>query len=175
MNLWKVILAALVLYLVGIGTGFFVASSRAKSRPALSERPRVSMHDIMRRMESRLELNDDQKEKVSAILQAREKQMRSLMDEVRPQIKAAEKTMREKIEALLSEEQRAKFEEVFSRRGMKTRRSPRSMRGNDRREQGIHKLREEIEENGQPQNSDSDCPSAEGEEIPESPIPSKND
>lgn len=176
MNLWKVILAALVLYLVGIGTGFFVASSRAKNRPALSERPRVSMHDIMQRMESRLELNDDQKEKVSAILQARQKQMRSLMDEVRPQIKAAEKTMREKIEALLSEEQRAKFEEVFSRRGMKTRRSPRSsMRGNDRREQGIHKRREETEENDQPQNSDSDCPSAEGEEIPESPIPSKND
>lgn len=175
MNLWKVILAALVLYLAGIGTGFFVANSRTKDRQAFSEKPRVSMRDIMQRMESRLELSDQQKEKVSVILQARQEQMRLLIDGVRPQIKAAEKTMREKIEAILSEEQRAKFEELFSRRGMRPGRSPRSMRGNDRREQGIHKRREETDERSQSQNSDSDCPSAEVGEIPEAPTSSEND
>ena len=175
MNLWKVILAALVLYLAGIGTGFFVADSRTKDRQAFSERPRVSMRDIMQRMESRLELSDEQTEKVSVILQARREQMRLLMEGVRPQIKAAEKTMREKIEELLSEEQRAKFEEVFTQRGMRPGRSPRSMRGNDRREQGIQKRHEEPDERVHPQNTDSDCPAGEGEEIPEAPTPSERE
>lgn len=174
MNLWKVISAALVLYLAGVGTGFFVANSRTKDRPAFYESPRASMRDIMQRMESRLELSDDQKEKVSAILRARREKMHALIDGVRPQIKAAEKTMREKIEALLSEEQRAKFEEVFSRRG-RPGRSPKSMRGNGRREQGTHKRREEPDERDQPQNGDSDCPAAEVEEVSEAPTPSTND
>lgn len=175
MNLWKVILAALVLYLAGIGTGFFVADARTKDRQAFSERPRVSMRDIMQRMVSRLELSDEQQEKVSVILRARQEQMRSLMDEVRPQIKAAEKDMREKIESLLSEEQRAKFEEVFTRRGMRPGRSSKSMRGNDRREQVTHKRREELDERLPPQNTDSDCPAVEVEEIPEAPTSSEDD
>lgn len=176
MNLWKVILPTLVLCLVSFGTGFFVADSRAKDRQAFSGRPHVSMREIMQRMESRLELSAEQKEKVSAILQARREQMRLLMEGVRPQIKAAEKAMREKIEALLSEEQRVKFEEVFSRRGMRPGRSSKSMRGNDRREQeSHHKRREESGERVLPQDTDSDCSAAEAEEIPESPEPSEND
>lgn len=147
MNLWKVILASLVLFFAGVGTGFFAADSRTKDRQDFSGRPHVSMRDIVQRMESRLELSAEQKEKVSAILQARREQMHALMNEVRPQIKAAEKAMREKIEALLSEEQRAKFDEVFSRRGMKPRRSPKSMRGNDMRER-----REKPDERVQPPN-----------------------
>ena len=133
------------------------------------------MRDIMQRMESRLELSAEQKEKVSAILQARREQMRLLMERVRPQIKAAEKAMREKIEALLSEEQKAKFEEVFSRRGMRPGRSSKSMRGNDRREPGTQKRREEFDERVPPQNTDSDCSAAEEEEIPAVPTPSEND
>lgn len=175
MNLWKVILPTIVLCLVSFGTGFFVADSRTKNRQAFSERPRVSMRDIVQRMESRLELSAEQKEKVSAILQARREQMRLLMEGVRPQIKAAEKAMREKIEALLSEEQRAKFEQVFSHRGMRPGRSSKSMRGNDRREQGTQKRREELDERVPPQDTDSNCPAVEGEEIPEAPTPSEND
>lgn len=176
MNLWKVILPALVLCLVSFGTGFFVADSRTKDRRAFSGRQHVSMRNIMQRMESRLELSDEQKEKVSAILQARLEQMRLLMERVRPQIKDAEKAMREQIEALLSEEQRAKFEEVFSHRGMRSGRSSKNMRGNDRREQQAphHKIREESSERVLPQDTDSDCSAAEVEEIPESPEPSEN-
>ena len=177
MNLWKVILPALFLCLASFGTGFFVADSRTKDRRAFSGRQHVSMRDIMQRMESRLELSDEQKEKVSAILQARREQMRLLMERVRPQIKDAEKVMHEQIEALLSEEQRAKFEEVFSHRGMRSGRSSKNMRGNDRREQQAphHQRREEPGERIPSQNPDSDCSAAEVEEIPESSEPSEND
>ena len=176
MNLWKVILPTLVLCVVSFGTGFFVADSRTKNRQDFSERPRVSMRDIMQRMESRLELSDEQKEKVSAILQARREKMHALMNEVRPQIKSAEKAMREKIEALLTEEQRVKFDEVFSRRGMRSGRSSKSMRGNDRREQETYpKRREEPGERVPPQNTDSDCSAVEVEQIPAAPTPSEND
>lgn len=185
MNLWKVIsrarahapayLATFVICLVSFGTGFFVANLRTKDRQAFSGRPHVSMRDVVQRMESRLELSADQKEKVSAILQARREQMHALMNEVRPQIKAAEKAMREQIEALLSEEQRGKFEEVFSRRGMRSGRSSKSMRGNDRREQGTRKRREEPGERVPSQNTDSGCSAEEVEEIPENPEPSEND
>lgn len=176
MNLWKVILPTLVLCVVSFGTGFFVADSRTKNRQAFSERPRVSMRDIMQRMESRLELSDEQKEKVSVILQARREKMHALMNEVRPQIKAAEKAMREKIEALLTEEQMVKFDEAFSRRGMRSGRSSKSMQGNDRREQETYpKRREEPGERVPPQNADSDCSAAEVEQIPAAPTPSETD
>ncbi len=159
MNLWKVILAAFVLYLAGIVTGFFAADSQTKKSHDVHEKQRPPMRDIMRRMESRLKLSAEQREKVSAILKARQERMRSLMDKVRPQIEAEGKAMREQIQALLSEEQMAQFNEVFRRRGMRSGHGLRPMRGNGRHE------RESLgtTESSRPQRQAWDAPPAEVE------------
>ncbi|MCS1408160.1 MAG: hypothetical protein M2R45_01330 [Verrucomicrobia subdivision 3 bacterium] len=140
MNVWKVILAAFILYVAGIVTGTFVAGYRAKvPKPEMQMPSPPHTRDIMRRMESRLDLTDEQREQVNTILQASQDRMRSLMHEVKPQLEAESKTMREQIEALLSEEQMEKFDKVFRHRGMRPRhdpgeRGPRGgMRGNGRR------------------------------------------
>ncbi|MDB4745664.1 hypothetical protein OAG52_00595 [Verrucomicrobia bacterium] len=129
MNAWKVILAALVIYVAGIVTGNF-ASGLAKGTPEDSQgqqsaRPRPPrMHDLVRRMESRLHLESEQTEKVRKIVEASQERMRTLNDELRPKFETESQSMRLEIEALLSEEQLAKFDEVFERSGIRPSRGP---------------------------------------------------
>lgn len=129
MNAWKVILAALVIYVAGIVTGNF-ASGLAKGTPEESQgeqsaRPRPPrMHDLVRRMESRLHLESEQTVQVREIVEASQERMRTLMDELRPKFETESQSMRLEIEALLTEEQLAKFDEVFERSGIRPSRGP---------------------------------------------------
>ena len=138
MNAWKVILAALVIYVAGIVTGNF-ASGLAKgtseeSQGEQSARPRPPrMHDLVRRMESRLHLESEQTVQVREIVEASQERMRTLMDELRPKFETESQSMRLEIEALLTEEQLAKFDEVFERSGI---RPSRGSGGGGRRGEG---------------------------------------
>lgn len=129
MNAWKVILAALVIYVAGIVTGNF-ASGLSQATPEDSQgqqsgRPRPpKMHDLVRRMESRLHLESEQTEKVREIVEASQERMRTLMDDMRPKFETESQSMRLEIEALLSDEQMAKFDEVFERSGIRPSRGP---------------------------------------------------
>lgn len=131
MNAWKVILAALVIYGAGIATGHFAAGlnlgqekpSPAAPRQVVRPRPPM-MHDLMQRMESRLELNNEQLDQVRTIVESSQERMRELMDDVRPKFEAESQSMREQIEALLTEEQMAKFDRVFEHSGRPRRGGP---------------------------------------------------
>ncbi len=118
MNAWKVILAALVIYVAGIVTGKFGANLGEKkprpNREAFSPRPPM-MHDLARKMESRLDLTADQREQVQVAMEASQERMRALMNEMRPKFAAESQAMRVEIEALLNEDQKTKFAQVFER------------------------------------------------------------
>lgn len=124
MNAWKVILAALVIYVAGIVTGNFASGlakgTQEESQGQQNARPRPPrMHDLVRRMESRLHLDSEQAEKVREIVEGSLERMRALSDELRPKFETESQSMRLEIEALLTEEQMAKFDEVFERSGIR--------------------------------------------------------
>ncbi len=126
MNAWKVILAALVIYVAGIVTGNFAANlSPSAERESPSRQPRgprpPMMRDLVRRMESRLELTEEQKTKVENIVEASQERMRTLMDGMRPKFETESESMRLEIEALLSNDQKATFDKIFEHRGKRPR------------------------------------------------------
>ena len=122
MNAWKVILATLVIYAAGVVTGSFAAGLKTRlQRDQKSDhvgRPRPPMmKDLVRRMEARLDLTPDQKILVHEIVEASQTRMRTLMDEMRPKLASESQSMRQEIEAILSETQMATFDRVFEPRG----------------------------------------------------------
>ena len=184
MNAWKVILAALVIYVAGIVTGNF-ASGLAKGTPEESQgeqsaRPRPPrMHDLVRRMESRLHLESEQTVQVREIVEASQERMRALNDELRPKFETESQSMRLEIEALLTEEQLAKFDEVFERSGIRPSRGPggrgpggRGQGGGGRRGEGRFDRgsRGDSEAPGGPQGTRPQRPAM---EQPQAPTPSQ--
>ena len=122
MNAWKVILATLVIYTAGVVTGSFATGLKTRlQHDQKSEhvgRPRPPMmKDLVRRMEARLDLTPDQKILVHEIVEASQTRMRTLMDEMRPKLESESQSMRQEIEAILSETQMATFGRVFEHRG----------------------------------------------------------
>ena len=160
MNAWKVILAALVIYVAGIVTGNFAADlspdqeQESPRRQSRGPRPPM-MHDLVRRMESRLELTGEQKTKVGGIVEASQNRMRTLMDELRPKFETESESMRLEIEALLSDNQKETFDKIFEHSGKRPsrggngrgpgRRGPGGEPGEERFDRGFrgeHEMRE---------------------------------
>lgn len=136
MNAWKVILAALVIYGAGIVTGSFGVKLNSERPPSRRGGPRPPMmHDLVQRMESRLNLSTEQRERVLSIVEASQGRMQILMDEVRPKFETESQSMRLEIEATLNEEQMAAFDRIFEHRGKRpSRGGPGGFRGEGRRE-----------------------------------------
>lgn len=120
MNAGKVILAALVIYLAGVLTGHFASGlsdrNRQKTEPSRHARPRPMMHDLVRRIESRLDLSSSQRDQVREIVEASQHKMRKLRDTMRPRFEAESRSMRLQIEAILNESQIARFDKIFKHR-----------------------------------------------------------
>jgi len=65
-----------------------------------------------REMESRLDLSDDQSEKIRAILRESREQSEAIRRELRPRLESQLAATRTRIAALLTPEQRTKFEQL---------------------------------------------------------------
>lgn len=121
MKLGKVIFAAFVIFTAGVLTGHFATNltdrDRESKRHFRSDRPHfLMMHDLMKRMESRLDLTSNQRESLREIVEESQDRMRDLMDEIRPRFESESRSMRLKIEAILDERQMARFHKIFKHR-----------------------------------------------------------
>jgi len=130
MNVWKVIVAALILYAAGVATGFmapdafFGESERDSRKFHSSRRP-----DMKQRLEQQLELREDQKEKFHSVYKAHHEQMISEFRRLRTE-------MRSQIQEILTEEQMAKYDQMSRWR---RERSPGQSNGRERSRDRIHR------------------------------------
>jgi Spy/CpxP family protein refolding chaperone len=122
-KIWKVIFAALVIFVAGAVTGALVTELRLQrtppSAPADSKLsiPRRGPGEFMTRMEQELGLTQEQSQKIDQILRESRDRMRELSEQIAPQARDEHKRTRELIRAELTPEQAAKFEEHFQHRG----------------------------------------------------------
>ena len=124
MKVWKVILAALVLFLAGLVSGalaqqLYLAKTR---RPAIAFpggppapwlRQRV---EFMHRLGNRLSLTPEQRARIDALVLESQQRLRILWAPVEPEAKEELHRLRRRIAAELRPEQRAKFETLLRER-----------------------------------------------------------
>src|SRR5436309_16102111 len=116
-------LLVFAVFLIGIATGILSANfyrrhvvTDVDARPNTTNRPqdRLSPQDRAKRDQDRfasyLGLDQTQREQVKKILEDTRSQFRQLREKVNPQFKAIEEESRIKIRAVLTEEQRTKYD-----------------------------------------------------------------
>lgn len=142
MNTTRIVFAALVIFAAGVLTGSVgagmagrilrqrpqskdlsnpvtapVAGASNRSAGALAKPPGNAQLEAMARWSRDLELESAQREQIEAILKRAQSQLRDLWLPVAPQARSHIETARYEIEALLSSEQRRRWDEARRRRG----------------------------------------------------------
>lgn len=124
-KVWRVILAALVIFGAGMATGVMTArltsdrSASAQSAPPSFPMGMPQKTEMLNRMTRRLELSPEQHDRIEKILKDSHERMKALWEPVAPKAKEETRQVREQILAQLTEPQKAKFEEVFKPRGQR--------------------------------------------------------
>jgi Spy/CpxP family protein refolding chaperone len=125
LNIWKVILATIVIFVAGLVTGALVVwhSERLFSTPA--QHPTIAPHpgpavspgglrlDLLRRMQRDLNLTADQHEQIEKILKESQERSRKIMKPVAQPIRDELARTRDEFRKVLTPEQRAKFDELL--------------------------------------------------------------
>ena len=112
---WLVMLTALLIFIsgliVGAGGATFVIIRNAQERMRHQERIPPRIVGFLR---SRLDLTDEQAAKIEQVLRERQSAFQAIRREVAPRIESELELARDKINEILTPEQRAKWEEIFS-------------------------------------------------------------
>lgn len=111
---FKIWLVLVVVFVLGSITGAAL-TGLYRSR-AGSDRPERSARDRFEKMSRELDLTDDQKKSVSAILDDARNEYRALRTELRPRFEEPRQKARARIRALLAPEQQKKFDAMVAQR-----------------------------------------------------------
>ena len=115
-RLWlKILLIILVLFsgiIIGAG-GTAIAVGRTLR--TVFEQPQRLPEIMTRNMQRRLRLTDEQADKVRAVLETRIANIREIMKETHPRLRAEIEAMHDEISTILDENQREKWEQRFRR------------------------------------------------------------
>lgn len=134
MKTWRVILAALVLYVTGAVTGGLVAwqmrlpTSGVTAKPV--EKPPspwwIQRPDFLERMKRDLNLTDDQSQRIDAIIRKSRQRTDLLWEALREPLAEEMTQVKNGIRATLTADQQAKFDELLKPRpwGLHSRRGP---------------------------------------------------
>lgn len=121
MRHWKVILAASLLFGLGVVTGVLAQrainanSSHGRGRDAGMGTLLDSRFAPVQKMREELLLSPEQAQRIDAILHDGQGRMRQFWDTCQPRLKSEMKQVRENICAELTPEQRVKFDELLKR------------------------------------------------------------
>lgn len=125
MKAWKIILAALVLFAAGVATGTTVTTIRARAahKAELAKLAKRSplpptawqRFDFLRRAQRDLNLSEDQKTRIDALLKESQDHFRKLWEPVAPQVKVEFDALRDRIRAQLTAEQQQRFDELLKK------------------------------------------------------------
>ena len=107
------ILLVAVAFVAGALIGF--AGGRVYSIYRIFRGPESATRGILRHLDRELKLTPQQHDRVAAILDQHHKRMQSITDTIRPQMHQELDAANKEIDALLTTEQRKKFEEMHLR------------------------------------------------------------
>ena len=121
MNSWKVILATMVIFGAGVVTGgLLVRHTAAPSHPPRPTSSRITPNspsglrmEMLRRVERELDLTPDQRAQVDRIITASQERTKKLMEPIVPQLHAELQEAKEAVRAVLTPEQRPRFDELL--------------------------------------------------------------
>ncbi len=127
MKTWKVILATLVIFLAGFGSGMVLTRKgwlgKIVNRTKTSEAPpgswMMQRPEFVHWMARALELNPKQKERVEEIMRSSQERLKPLRELIDPVMQEELKRTREEVNKELTPEQQKKFEEMLKRRPRK--------------------------------------------------------
>ena len=131
MNVWKPIVAALVIFAAGVVTGGLTVNLRQPSPPRSNDSPpkkasplprEAQLRELSRRMQKELDLTPAQRQRVEAIIHDSQDRMKTVWDEVGPKIREEFREMRQKIRGELTPVQRKHFEEIMKQHDERNRR-----------------------------------------------------
>jgi Spy/CpxP family protein refolding chaperone len=123
-NNWKVILATMVIFGTGVVTGGLLVRQADHGRDHRSQHAGAGIHlaqagpagvmriEFLRRMERELELTPAQREPIDLILKNGQERMKKLMETVEPGRREEFKKTVEEFRAVLTPEQRTRFDEL---------------------------------------------------------------
>ena len=121
MNTWKVILATMVIFGAGVVTGgLLVRHTTAPSHPPRPANARLApispsglRMEVLRRVERELDLTPEQRAEVDRIISASQERTKKLMEPLAPQLHAELQQAKESVRAVLTPEQRPRFDELL--------------------------------------------------------------
>lgn len=109
------VIVILVTFAAGIAVGILV--DRVAFRRAHDRVPRFATSAMAARLDRHLDLTDEQRTQIEAILERRHSRINSLWSEVRPHVRREIEQTNQEIARVLTPEQRARFEKMKMRLG----------------------------------------------------------
>ncbi len=138
MNSWRVILATVVIFGAGVGTGGLLVHHVDQARHVRPQHggfaPRAGQPpfspgglrlELLRRMQRELNLTPQQNERIDAILRQAQERTRKIMEPVRPQLQDEVKKVQQAFRDVLTPEQQARFQEALQKQQQQRGREPR--------------------------------------------------
>lgn len=130
MKIWKVIVAVMLIFGAGVVTGSLLVRTRvapAAPQPAaqtmgapatmISSTPTAPGRQMfVQRVRHELSLTPEQSSQVDEIMRDSHKRMTKIYEPITPQAREETRRVRQEIQAILTPEQKKKFNEVFKRR-----------------------------------------------------------
>jgi Spy/CpxP family protein refolding chaperone len=101
------------------GFGFWLYSTRSVSAVSRRPTPEEFRQRYLSEMRTRLNLSDDQVQKLTTILDSTRELFRQISDKHRPEYEAIQQHQREQVRAILNQEQRDEYEKVRAEREKK--------------------------------------------------------
>jgi hypothetical protein len=113
---WLSVTLALVIFAAGLvcGAGLTVIVVVNRLQNAIHN-PEVAATQIASAIDRRLGLNDEQRQKVEAIVARRQQNLAAIRREVQPQVEAELNELRQEVAAVLDDSQREAWSQLFDR------------------------------------------------------------
>lgn len=139
MSTWKVILAAVVIFLAGLVTGGVLRHAIGDSAHKPAERrsedhpmmPWQVREEYVGFLNKELNLSPEQNQRISHLIRDSQQRIKDLYEEINPRIRAELKGVRAAIDEVLDPNQRARFEDLRRHRS-----KPRAEDAPDKHKQG---------------------------------------
>lgn len=108
-------LALVVTFIAGFIVGAVVDRFFALHRPGFRRPPPMIAHAMLERLHDHLDLTDQQRAQIEAILEKRHDRIHSLQESIHPKVQAEIQQTNAEIERALTPEQREKFQKLKMR------------------------------------------------------------
>jgi len=130
-NLWKVIFATIVIFGAGVFSGGLLVSyvvhphpGNHRSQPApppprepqdMAPRPEILKTNFVQRLNDALQLSPEQKGEIEQIVAEGQERNGRLWQQIAPQVRGVAQDTRQRIRAVLTDEQKKQFEDLLRR------------------------------------------------------------